>query len=82
MKNFFLGAILDGNGLNCVGVKVVEDNNICMAAVGCDWEAACLIFEEVAIGFVDGHENELCAGVVGFLRDILHGVIKDVRNPK
>ncbi len=53
-----------------------------MAAVGWDWEAACLICEEVAIDFIDGHENEVCVGVVGFLSDILHGVIKDVRNPK
>jgi hypothetical protein len=46
MKKFFFGAILDGNGLNRVGVKDVEDNNICVATVlGCDWEAACLISE-------------------------------------
>jgi hypothetical protein len=31
---------------------------------------------------VDGHKNEVCAGVVGFLRDILHGVIEDVRDLK
>jgi hypothetical protein len=48
--------------------------------VGCDWEAACLICEEVAIDFVDGHENKVCVGVVGFLRDILHGVIDDDRS--
>jgi hypothetical protein len=39
-----------------------------------DREAACLIGEEVAIDFVDGHENKVSADVVGFLRDILHGV--------
>jgi hypothetical protein len=65
-----------------VGIKDVEDNNICMAVVGCDGEAACLTSEEVAIYFIDGHENEVCAGVVRFPRDILHGVIKDVRHPK
>jgi hypothetical protein len=43
---------------------------------------ACLIGEEVAIDFVDGHEDEVHAGIVGFLRDICHGVIKAVRNLK
>jgi hypothetical protein len=38
--------------------------------------------EEVAIDFVDGHEDEVPVGIVGFLRDILHGVIKAVRNLK
>ncbi len=50
-----------------------------MAAVGCDGEAASLIGEEVAINFIDGHENKMCARVVGFLRDILHWVINNVR---
>ncbi len=70
--------------MNCIGVKDVEDNNlcICVAVVGCDGEAACLISEKVAIDFVDGHENKVCAGVVGFLKDILHGFIKDVRHSK
>ena len=49
-----------------------------MAAVGCDGEAAGLIGEEYIIDFVDGHENKMCASVVWFLRDILHGVIGDV----
>jgi hypothetical protein len=52
------------------------------AVVGCDGEPACLISEEVTIGFIDGHEQEVCSGVKGFLRDILHGVIEDVRHPK
>ncbi len=53
-----------------------------MAAIGCDGKVAYLIGEEVAVDFVDGHENKVCAGVVGFFRDILHGVIEDVRHPK
>jgi hypothetical protein len=53
-----------------------------VAMVGCDREAACLMSEEVAIDFIDGHENKVSVGVVGFLRNILHGVIEDVRNPK
>ena len=53
-----------------------------MATVGCDQEAACLISEEVAIDFVDGNENKVSAGVVGFLRDILHRVIKDAGSLK
>ncbi len=79
-KKFFFGVILDRNGSNGVGVKDVEDNNIRVATVGCDRETACLIGEEVAIDFVDGHENKVCAGAVGFLSNILHVVIKAVRN--
>ncbi len=41
-----------------------------------------MIGEEVATDFVDGHEDEVSAGIVGFLRDILHRVIKDVGNLK
>ncbi len=74
--------ILDGNGSNCVCIKDVKDNNICVAMVVCDREAACLIGEEVAIDFIDCHENKVYAGVVGFLRDILDEVIEDVRHPK
>jgi hypothetical protein len=48
----------------------------------CDREPACLISEEVAIDFVDSHEDKVSVGIVGFLRYILHGVIKDVRNLK
>jgi hypothetical protein len=81
-KKFFFGVILDGDGLKCVGIEDVEDNNICVAAIGCDREAACLIGEEAAIDFADGYENEVSAVVVGFLRDIRHGVMDDVRNPK
>ncbi len=53
--------ILDGNRAHCVVVVDVEDNNICIAAVGYDGEAAGLIGEEVAIDLVDGHENKMCA---------------------
>ncbi len=53
-----------------------------MATVGCDGEVASLISKEDAIDFIHGHENQMCVGVVGFLRDILHGVIKNVRYPK
>ncbi len=52
-----------------------------MAVLGRDGVAAGLISEEVAIDFIDGHENKMCACVVGFLRDILHGIINDVRHP-
>jgi hypothetical protein len=43
MKKFFFGAILDGNRSTYVGIKDVEDNNICVATIGCEREAACLI---------------------------------------
>ncbi len=81
-KKLYSGAIPDGIGANGIGIKHVEQNNICVAAVGCDGEAACLIGEKVVIDFIDGHENKMCVAVVGFLRDILHGVIKDVRHLK
>jgi hypothetical protein len=80
-KKLFFGAILDGNEANCIGVEYVEDNYICVVPVGPDGEGACLIGEEVAIDFIDGHENKMCEGVAGFLRDFLHGVINDVRHP-
>jgi hypothetical protein len=51
-----------------------------MASVGCDGEEAGLIGEEVATDFIDGHENEMCVQVLGFLRDIFHEVIKEVRH--
>jgi hypothetical protein len=63
-------------------LKYVDDNNIFMATVGRDGEAASFIGEEAAIDFVDGHVNKMCACVVGFLRDILHGFIGDVWHPK
>jgi hypothetical protein len=47
--------------LNCVRVVDVEDNNIQVAMVGCDGEAAGLIGEEFAIDLVFGHENKMCA---------------------
>ncbi len=39
-EEFFLGEILVGNRSNRIGIEDVEDNNICVAMVGCDWEAA------------------------------------------
>jgi hypothetical protein len=41
-----------------------------------------VIGEEVAIDFVGGHEDKVSSSVVGFLRDFLHRVIKDVGNLK
>ena len=43
---------------------------------------ASLIGEEVAIDFIDGHADKVSACVVGFLRDILHRVVKAVGNVK
>jgi hypothetical protein len=72
-KKFYFGPIL---------VEDVEYYNICMAVVQCNEEAASLISEEVSIGFIDGHEDKVSAGIVGFLRDILHRVVKAVGNLK
>ncbi len=41
-----------------------------------------MIGEEVAIDFIDGHEDKVSAGVAGFLRDILHRVVKAFENLK
>ncbi len=41
-----------------------------------------MIGEGVVIDFVDGQEDKVSAGVAGFLRDILHKVLEDVRNLK
>ncbi len=60
MEKFFFQAILDENRANRVGVVDVEDNDICVAADGCDGEVAGLVGEEVAIDLVDGHENKMC----------------------
>jgi hypothetical protein len=77
-EKFFFGAILDGNRTNLVGIVDVKNDNECVTAVECDGKAASLIGEDVVIDFVDGHENEMYARVAGFLRDIFHGVIKEV----
>jgi hypothetical protein len=77
-EKFFFGTIFDGNRINVIGVLDVNDNNVCMVVVGCDRKAASLVCEEIAIDFVDGHENEMCARVAGFLSDIFHGVIEEV----
>ncbi len=61
MEKFLFQAILDGNGENHVSIVDVEDNTICVAAVGCDGEAASLIGEEVAIDLVSERENNLTA---------------------
>jgi hypothetical protein len=77
-EKLFFWAFLDGNRANCNRIEDLEDNNICLAAVGCDGKAVDLIGEEVAIDLLDGHENKMCVRVVGFLRDIFHGVIDNV----
>ncbi len=46
--------------------------------VECNGEAASLISKEVAIDFLGGHENKMCAQVAEFLMDIFHGVIEEV----
>jgi hypothetical protein len=38
--------------------------------------------EEAAIDLIDGHEEEVSAGIVGFLRDILHKAVEAVGNLK
>jgi hypothetical protein len=60
MEKLFFRPILEGNRANCIDIVDVDNNNICVAAVGCDGEVAGLISEEVAIDLVDGHENKMC----------------------
>ncbi len=38
--------------------------------------------EEVATYFIDGHEDKMSAGIVEFLIDIFHRVVKAVGNLK
>ncbi len=59
-EEFFFGAVFDGSGCNEVGVIDVEDDNICVAVVGRDWEAACLIGEYLPCDLVDDHEDKVC----------------------
>jgi hypothetical protein len=59
MKEFFFGAVFDGNGRNEVGITDVEDDEVCVAAVGRDWEAAHLIGEYLPCDLVDDHEDEV-----------------------
>jgi hypothetical protein len=77
-EKFLFHKFFNWNVTNCVGVVDIENDNICVAAVGHDGEAAGLISEEVAIDLVDGYENKVCAQVVGFLWDIFHGVREEV----
>ncbi len=42
-EEFFLGAILDGNGSNKVGSLNVENYKVGVASVGCDGEAPSLV---------------------------------------
>ncbi len=56
---FFLGAILDGNGSNKVGIVNVENDEVSVASVGCDRKAAGLVGENRSGDVMDGHENEI-----------------------
>ena len=58
-EEFLFGSILDGNGGNEVGVVDVEDNKVCIAAIGGDWEAAGLIGEYHAADVMDVHVDEV-----------------------
>ncbi len=60
LEEFFFGAVFDGNGHDEVDIIDVEDDKICMAMVGRDWEAARLIGEYLPYDLVDDHEDEVC----------------------
>ncbi len=60
LEEFFFGAVFDGNGHDEVGIIDVEDDKVCLAAVGRDWEAARLIGEYLPCDLVDDHEDEVC----------------------
>jgi hypothetical protein len=60
LEEFFVGAVFDGNRRDEVGVIDVEDDKVCMATVGRDWEAAHLIGEYFPCDLVDDHEDEVC----------------------
>ncbi len=58
-KEFFLGVILDGNGSNKVGIVNVENDEVSVASVGCDGEAAGLVGEHCSGDVMDGPENKI-----------------------
>ncbi len=60
LKEFFFGAVFDGNGRNKVGIINVEDDKVCVAVVGCDWEAARLIGEYLPCDLMDDYEDKVC----------------------
>ncbi len=56
---FCFGSILDGNRGDEVGIVDVEDNEVCVVAIGGDWESAGLIGENHAADVVDDHVDEV-----------------------
>ncbi len=59
VEEFFLGAILDGNGSNKVGIVNVENYKVRVASVGCDGKASSLVGEHLSSNVVDNHEHEI-----------------------
>ena len=57
VQEFFLRPAFDGDRANVVGVIDVEDNNVRVAPVGDDGEAACLVAGDDAI---DGMDLQAC----------------------
>ncbi len=77
LEEFFFGAVFDGNRRNEVGIIDVEDDKVCVATVGRDWEAVCLIGEFLPCALVDDHEDKVCWAFLDVdWKNVVFGVIK------
>ncbi len=77
-QEFFLQPAFDGDRANVVGIVDVEDNDVCIASVGGDGEAACLVAGDDAIDGMDLHEDVVGARIEWCLGGVGH-VIVDVK---
>ena len=55
LEEFFFGAVFDE-----VGIIDLEDDKVCVAVVGRDWEVAHLIGEYLPCDLLDDHEDKVC----------------------
>ncbi len=58
-EEFFFCLILDGNGGNEVGVVDIENDKICVATIGREWELPSLVGEYLSTDVMDDHEDEI-----------------------
>ena len=57
-----------------VGIHGVENHNIVISAVGCDWESARLVSKELSRYLDQCHEYHVCFVIVGCLLVFVHVV--------
>ena len=69
-----IGVVIDWVCFDVVGIHSIEYHNIIVPAVGCDWESAHLVCEELPRYLNNGHENHVCFVIVGCLFVVVHVV--------